>query len=391
MNTMIRAILVALLLLIVSVTASTPSGRMTPAPAVVTGSASTGAYFDYVLLIIMENHNLCDILASCGGRATYLSGLASSYGVATNDLYCHVNPSLPNYLCLTGGSDFGCTADASPNTIACTQTAWGATNIVDRLESAGLTWKGYMEDMPSNCYASDSGNYVVRHNPFVYYSDIANDATRCARDIPAGTSDSALLNDLASELASSNFMWLTPNKCNDMHSCSIQQGDTYMSGLVPQILNSTLFKTKRAALYITYDEGCDGCGQPVYTAWAGSLAKTGYLSSFDYNHYSFLSTVEANWNLASLTANDRDAPNMAEFFIGQPSRGASTPPTTPFPLGIVLGVAIPVAAVAIVAFLLLRRRKGTKGSPAKPGPSEPGSAKSPTPGDEGADEDEWEI
>ena len=82
---------------------------------------------------------------------------------------------------------------------------------------------------------------------------------------------------------------------------------------------------------------------------------------------------------------------MAEFFVGQRSRGDSTPPTAPFPLGIVLGIAIPVAAVAIVAFLLLRRRKGTKGSPAKPGPSEPGSAKSPTRGDEGADEDEWEL
>ena len=392
MNTMMRAILVGLLLSTVSVTAWTPSWRMTPAPAVLSGSAAVGSYFDYVLVIIMENRNLCDILASCGANAApYLSGLASSYGVATKDFYCHVNPSLPNYLCLSGGSDFGCRADASPNTIACTQTAWGATNIVDRLESAGLTWKGYMEDMPSNCYASDSGNYVVRHNPFVYYSDIANNATRCAQVVPAGTSDSALLSDLASESTSSNFMWLTPNKCNDMHSCSISQGDTYMSGLVPKILDSTLFKTKRAALFVTYDEDVAGTNQPVYTVWAGSMAKTGYLSSFEYNHFSFLSTVEANWRLASLTANDRDAPNMTEFFVGQPSRNESVLPTTPFPLGIVLGIAIPVAAVAIVAFLLLRRRKGTKGSPAKPAPSEPGSAKSPTPGDEGADEDEWEI
>jgi len=390
-NTMMRAILVALLLLTVGVAASTPSRRTMPAPAVLTGSAAPGAFFDYVLVIIMENHNICDLLASCGGTATYLSGLAGSYGVATKEMYCHVNPSLPNYLCLTSGSDFGCTADPGPNSTTCTKTAWGATNIVDRLEAAGLTWKGYMEDMPSSCYATDSGNYVVHHNPFMYYSDIASDATRCARDVPAGPSigsDATLLADLGSASTASNFMWLTPNKCNDMHSCSIHQGDTYMSGLVPKILDSTLFKTTRAALFVTYDEGYD---QPVYTVWAGSLAKTGYLSSFAYDHFSFLSTVEANWNLASLTPNDRDAPNMAEFFVGQRSRGDSTPPTAPFPLGIVLGIAIPVAAVAIVAFLLLRRRKGTKGSPAKPGPSEPGSAKSPTRGDEGADEDEWEL
>ena len=154
------------------------------------------------------------------------------------------------------------------------------------------------------------------------------------------------------------------------------------------LLFAVFFKTTRAALFVTYDEGYD---QPIYTVWAGSPAKTGYLSSFAYDHFSFLSTVEANWNLASLTANDRDAPNMAEFFMGQPSRGASTQPTAPFPLGIVLGIAIPVAAVAILVFLLLRRRSGKKGSPAKPGASESGPAKPPTRGDEGADEDEWEI
>src|SRR5439155_23032791 len=63
---MMRAILVGLLLLTVSVTAWTPSWRMTPAPAVLSGSAAVGSYFDYVLVIIMENRNLCDILASCG-------------------------------------------------------------------------------------------------------------------------------------------------------------------------------------------------------------------------------------------------------------------------------------------------------------------------------------
>jgi hypothetical protein len=393
-NTM-RVILVALLLMAVGGTASTPSWRTTPAPAILTGSAATKLYFDYVLVIIMENHNLCDVLTSCGGTATYLSGLASSYGVATKDMYCHTNPSLPNYLCLTGGSDFGCIADASPNSIACTKTAWGATNIVDRLEAAGLTWKGYMEDMPSNCYASDSGNYIVHHNPFVYYSNIANNATRCAQVVPAGPSpdsDATLLADLGSVSTASNFMWLTPNKCNDMHSCSIRQADTYMAGLVPKILDSTLFKTTRAALFVTYDEGYPGSfDQPVYTVWAGSVAKTGYLSSFEYDHFSFLSTVESNWNLSPLTPNDRDAPHMGEFFLGQPSRGVSVPPTAPFPLGIVLGIAIPVAAVAILAFLLLRRRARKKGSPAKPGPSKEGPAKPPTPGDEGADEDEWEI
>src|SRR5712691_11451416 len=223
---------------------------MRAAPTVLIGSAAARAYFDYVLVIVMENHNLCDLLTSCGGTATYLSGLATAYGLASKDNYCSVNPSLPNYLCLTGASDFGCREDADPNSIACTKAAWGAMNIVDRLEANGLTWKTYQEDMPSNCFPSDSGNYVVRHNPFVYYSDIANDAARCARVVPAGASDATLLSDLGSASTSSNFMWLTPDKNNDMHSSTIQYGDTYMSGLVPKILDSVLFKTQRAALFV---------------------------------------------------------------------------------------------------------------------------------------------
>src|SRR2546428_7175010 len=39
------------------------------------------------------------------------------------------------------------------------------------------------------------------------------------------------------------------------------------------------------------------------------------------NHYSYLSTLEANWNLPSLTSNDASATPMTEFF------GTSPPPT----------------------------------------------------------------
>src|SRR5206468_622793 len=101
--------------------------------------ASTGTNFDYLVIILMENHNLCAILTSCGGSATYMSNLADAWGLARDDHYCNVNPSLPTYLCLTGGSDFGCsgydgapishlrrrprTASGGPRTNAMTSTA----------------------------------------------------------------------------------------------------------------------------------------------------------------------------------------------------------------------------------------------------------------------------
>jgi acid phosphatase len=313
------------------------------------------------VIIVMENHNLCDILTSCGGSATYLTNVANAFGLAREDRYCHVNPSLPNYLCLTGGTDFGCAGyDRGPNSNACTGQAWTATNIVDRLENAGLTWKAYMEAMPSACFGSDSsdGQYVVRHNPFVYYANIATNPTRCARVVPAGAGDQALLDDLTSTTTASNYLWLTPNICNDMHSCPIATGDAYLAGLVPKILDSLVFRTQRAALFVTFDEG--GYSQPIYTVWAGPAAKAAFTSSVAYDHYSLLATIEANWNLAPLTANDRNATSMAEFFAGQPPQG----------LGLVIVILIGAAVVVgIAAFLALRRRRRSR-EPAKQEPEE---------------------
>src|SRR2546430_6273031 len=111
-----------------------------------------------------------------------------------------------------------------------------------------------MGDMRSNCTAGTRGKSAVRHNPFVYYQDIATTASRCARVVPSGNAASILLNDLGSTTTASNYLWFTPNDCNNMHSCSGSIGDMYISILVPNILSSTVFQTTRAALLITLDE-----------------------------------------------------------------------------------------------------------------------------------------
>src|SRR6266571_3840960 len=274
--------------------------------------ATSGVNFDYVVIILMENHNICDIYTHCGGTGTYMTALADAYSIALQDNYCNVNPSLPNYLCLSGATDFGCSGyDGGPNSNPCTNSAWNSENIIDRILGAGLTWKAYMEDMPSNCYGDDSGNYAVRHDPFVYYNDIVSNSTRCNQVVPAGTAGSTLVADLASTSTASNYMWFTPDTCNDMHDCDVPIGDAYLSVLVPLILASNVFLTERAALLLTFDEGY---GEPIYTVWAGPVVKTAYTSSTAYSHFSVLSTIESNWNLPPLTSNDQNAPNMNEFF-----------------------------------------------------------------------------
>src|SRR2546429_6706282 len=39
-----------------------------------------------------------------------------------------------------------------------------------------------MEDMPSNCYGANSGDYAVENNPYVFFFSSRRRHTRCSRD-----------------------------------------------------------------------------------------------------------------------------------------------------------------------------------------------------------------
>ena len=279
-----------------------------------TFGATTAPAVSYVVYIMLENRNYADVIGS--SSAPYINQLASNYGLATN--YHNVSPygSLPNYLGAISGSTYD-TSWSRCNSPPPTCSGWPAggvtaPTIVDRLEAAGMSWKAYMEDMPSNCYSNNSGSYMAIHNPFIYFSHIINSPAECARVVPAGASDSVLLSDLSSTSTAPNFMWLTPNNCNDMWGCSTSTGDTYLSNLIPQIMNSQVFKTQRAGIFITWDEGTTSGHIPGI--WAGPAVKPSYASGVTYNHYSVLKTLENLWNMPSLTTNDAGASAMTEFF-----------------------------------------------------------------------------
>ena len=152
----------------------------------------------------MENKAYGQIVGS--SQAPYFNSLASRYALATN-YHAVTHPSLPNYLAMTGGSTFGIASD-------CT-TCWiNATNIVDRIEASGRTWKAYQESMPSACFVGDSYPYAQKHDPFIYYNDIRNNAARCSRIVPY----SQLGSDLGAAATTPAFGFITPNMCNDTSS-----------------------------------------------------------------------------------------------------------------------------------------------------------------------------
>src|SRR2546426_9090832 len=293
-------------------------------------SAPSGSYFDHVVIILMENQGIYDICrsspppCSTSGPAPYMAGLANTYGIGSRYLSI-INTSQPNYIALIGGSTLGCTSSGCPTITA--------PNLVDRFEAAGLSWKGYFENqnVAAGCDNSSHELYEPIHNPFISFQDITSNSARCNQLVLANPStcgsvtDCVLINDLNSASAP-NFMWLTPNDCNDMRgasgicSSSIALGDNYLKSLVPSILNSNTFKAGRSAIFITFDEGNGYCPlngsseSCVYSVWAGPAAKTSFGTSNLYNHYSFPKTIEVNWNLASLSSGDGSATPMTEFF-----------------------------------------------------------------------------
>jgi hypothetical protein len=243
-----------------------------------------------VAVIVMENHEFGDIIGSAA--APFINGLARRYTLARG-MHAVTHPSLPNYLALTGGSTFGISSD-------CTACSVGATSIVDQLESAHVSWKAYMENLPHPCFTGVSaGEYAKRHDPFVYYRRVVRNPAWCARIVPLTQLG---VDERARTLP--RFIWITPNLCHDMHDCSVATGDRFLSSLVPALLGAL---GPHGVLFITWDEGTtnSGCcgvaaGGHIATIVAGPGATGGARLSTPTDHYSLLATVESRLGLPRL-------------------------------------------------------------------------------------------
>jgi len=300
----------------------TPTPSPTPSPGLTPSgncpAASTVPCFDHIFIVLMENHAYSEIVGS--SQAPYFNQLAQR-GTLAGNYFAVDHPSLPNYIALTSGDDPSwATPDCAP-VPGCTSSR---QNLADKAEASGRSWKGYMESMGAACGTSDNGSYAVRHDPWVYYDDIRNNAARCTSHVVDYT---ALATDLASAATTPNLVWITPNLCDDMHDCSIQTGDGWLSREMPKILNSPAFTSQRSLLAVVWDEDDSAQGNQVPLALVGSGVRPAFVPPTSYNHYNLLRTVEAAWGLPTLTANDGGAAAMADAF----GAGAPTPTPTPNP------------------------------------------------------------
>jgi hypothetical protein len=255
----------------------------------------------------MENAEYGEALGD--PHAGYLRALARRYGVATAS-YAITHPSLPNYLALTSGSTQGIVSD-------CTECGVAATNIVDQLEGARISWAAYLEELPGPCFTgAGSGGYARKHDPFVYYADVAHSPARCAHLRGFAALGQALR---AGTLPA--FVWITPNLCDDGHDCAAASWNAFLARTVPPLLHEL---GAHGFLVLTWDEGSTnaGCcraahGGHILTVVAGPDVRAGAREGSPIDHYGVLASVEQALGLAPLAAAaDPHAGSLASLFSG---------------------------------------------------------------------------
>lgn len=289
--------------------------------------------FDHVYVVMMENQSFDNLVGRnkvdasgniLGPDTPFITSLSTQHaGIAT--LYFGVtHPSLPNYLTTVSGDYFGI-QDDNPSCAAQPPPGSGchivnATNIVDSLEKAGMTWTVLEQSMPKPGYLGatwpTSGTptlYAQKHNPFLYFEDIAGNANRLAHIIPLN--ESTLASTLANPPA---FAYIVPDQCHDMHgtsTCSsfdglLERGDDAVRSLVTTITSASSF-TANSVLFVVWDEddysskfGCcasrPGNGGGHTLAFAVDKNAAWRSASVPMNHYSLLKTIEVGLGLPLL-------------------------------------------------------------------------------------------
>jgi len=250
--------------------------------------------YEHVVWIVMENKRYKRIIGSLD--APYINELARLFGSATS-FSAEAHPSLPNYIAMTSGSTQGVTENRRPRVYPLS-----ADSIFSQLGSGN--WRSLEESMPSNCFLSNSDDYVVRHNPAAYYTPIRTDCQ--TQDVPLGTEPDI----------SARFTFITPNNCNNMHNCPVSTGDAWLSTLLPKILTSPTYTAGGTAVFLTWDEAEKAsANNHIPTIVIAPSIPTGTRSATEFTHYSMLRTTEELLGLPYL-ANAATATSMrADFHL----------------------------------------------------------------------------
>ena len=271
--------------------------------------ATAATHRPRIVVVVEENHSFDEI--DRPGSVPNIQRMVSS-GTLLTSYYAVTHPSLPNYIALLSGRTDGIRTD-------CTTCMVDAPTLVDQLTRAGISWRAYMQGLPAPCStAVTAGDYVRRHDPFMYFRSIRDDPTRCRDVVP--------FSRFYGDLASGNlpqFVWITPDLATDMHGGEevapgspedqqlMQRADAFVGSLYDRLSSSAAW-TQDTRLVVTWDEGlrkeaaqrescCGGLatGGHIATVVVGPDVRHG-TDPRTYTHYSLLRSIETTFGLPHL-------------------------------------------------------------------------------------------
>ncbi|MEA2428329.1 MAG: phosphatidylinositol-3-phosphatase [Thermoleophilaceae bacterium] len=317
-------------------------------------AANAAPPIKHVWVIALENKGFDETFGPAS-PAPYLSKDLPAQGQLLTQYYATAHLSLPNYIALVSGQAPNVVTQADcpfyfnfvPGIAASGGQYIGqgcvypqqVKTVADQLAGAGLTWKGYMEDMGTPCRhpalnsrddtqtARANDQYAARHNPFVYFHSIIDSPSCAQNDVPLEQLDS----DLAAASSTPSYSFITPDLCHDAHDATCADGgpgglpaaDEFLKTWVPKILNSAAY-AEGGLLVVTFDEAENNdatacCGEqpgfntpnPGGTTPGPGGGRTGAVlisqyvqpgtqNATPYNHYSFLKSTEDIFGLPYL-------------------------------------------------------------------------------------------
>lgn len=270
----------------------------------------------HVFVLTMENKNFTDTFGA-STQDPYLKDLASK-GALLNQYFGTGHVSLDNYVAMMSGqpstkeTESDCfqgfndaVADgwdfANPKVLK-TKDGKGCVypkevkTLPNQLDTIGVSWRGYMGDMGNDptresatCGHPKIGaidntqsaqaptadvpmgdQYAARHNPFVYFHSIIDDQAYCDKHVV--NLENNLESDLKSIDTTPNFVFITPNLCDDGHDgdgtgtagkgCvngaagGLTSIDAFLKKWVPIIQASPAYQ-KDGLIVINFDESAD--------------------------------------------------------------------------------------------------------------------------------------
>jgi phosphatidylinositol-3-phosphatase len=273
-----------------------------------------------VYLVMFENQEFEKIIGN--PNAPYINALAKQYGIATN-LYANTHPSIGDYFMLTTGNVV--TNDLYYSTL------YDGDNLARMLGQQGVTWKAYLESLPSVGYEKDRAYpYVKSHNPFAYFSDIHYIEEQKDNMVP--------LDQLSQDISAGtvpSFVYIVPNQVNNMHDCppgmatctnndKELHGDQWLQQTIAPILSQPSFQ-KDGLMIIAWDESWDNDsrngGGHIPVILVGPNVKHGYQGNTYMQLESVLRLMCETLQVPNTLGAAVNAPPMSDFLINPSTSG----------------------------------------------------------------------